>query len=993
MPFNLCNRSKWDESFVIALYLSYVGSLNEYRYFVADAFFEKMQANWGILLLFQFVMTVTECHIGCKNLNLHTVSCNNSVSLSPTLRSRHFPKDKYELVKNLKINGSRIHTLEEGVFSNMPYLEVLNLKHNLLERINCYVFANLTLLTDLNLSFNKLKFIDKDSFMDLIKLQTLHLDVNELSTLDDGLFNNLVELRVLFLSNNKIKALPDNIFLSQSKLSSLFISNNELAILPKSILKLLSVLQTFDLRGNNLLCTCELRRLTIIWKETKSPLSYTCFQASSSNRMSALALEYSNNCTDISPHESTPSSGVSKLSIILITLLIIFIALNIVYCFIKKRKKRPNVTTNTENPVMHYNLVVILFSISIVNSCSCCNPFQYDMKTNLNNTCNLSQIVLRERLPNCEIYEEEIKCHKFYSCSNQFHKFNGTVKSITFQSDVYKTLAFLSLSNNGIQILEEGTFDCLKCLMTLDLSNNSLQSFPGHIFDNLLNLTRLDLSYNKIKSLKNPELFKQLTELEVLNLEGNDLSFLNNSFSTLIKLIHLNLANNRIILTLDMFKFQKKLAVLDLKNNNITIIEKQLLTSLSSSTNLLLDRNPLNCDCKKNLTILPDEVELRKLSLVSLKNNSIKYVKEDIFRQMENLLWLDLSNNSLESLLPHTFQGLDKLCYLDLSQNNIKSLTSPELFMPLEDLEFLNLEGNGLTSLNCTFSSLEELKTLELGNNRLTSLPEDVFKFQDDLNVLDLHNNCITRIEKPLLTPLKSLNSLILDNNPLHCDCQVLNTLNWWHEKKHKLKFDSCLNPSTNESKKWSVFRKESNCNEMSFAESDSFTDNKDIFYIILFSVLGILIILLIIAIFACFLILRKKKENQSNKTQSTAIYHVYDTIQFNTQTTSTVPEGSYNYSYETSNNVYEEPGIGPSYVVAIQTNKNGMNRYSTLRTDHSEQDRRKERNLEESSENAIYSVTDDLPNADDVIQRLTRKRKTSDSKKLIINSMYGENI
>lgn len=86
----------------------------------------------------------------------------------------------------------------------------------------------------------------------------------------------------------------------------------------------------------------------------------------------------------------------------------------------------------------------------------------------------------------------------------------------------YLDLMHIDLSNNVIELVEDGAFSELPSLAQLSLRQNKLASLPNNIFDSLPNLEMLDLSFNKLRDL--PISLERLVGLKILRLKGNPLN-------------------------------------------------------------------------------------------------------------------------------------------------------------------------------------------------------------------------------------------------------------------------------------------------------------------------------------------------------------------------------------------------------------------------------------------------------------------------------------
>nr|XP_033504221.1 toll-like receptor 5 [Epinephelus lanceolatus] len=130
-------------------------------------------------------------------------------------------------VHTLDLSKNKIFALQEGVFSALKevaiidvsqnkvsqihrnafeglqgHLEMLNLSHNLLGEIHSDTFASLTNLQVLDLSYNHIGVLGHDSFSELPKLKVLNLTGNSLR--DIGFPALLPSLDYLLLSDNKL---------------------------------------------------------------------------------------------------------------------------------------------------------------------------------------------------------------------------------------------------------------------------------------------------------------------------------------------------------------------------------------------------------------------------------------------------------------------------------------------------------------------------------------------------------------------------------------------------------------------------------------------------------------------------------------------------------------------------------------------------------------------------------------------------------------------
>jgi internalin A len=222
--------------------------------------------------------------------------------------------------------------------------------------------------------------------------------------------------------------------------------------------------------------------------------------------------------------------------------------------------------------------------------------------------------------------------------------------------------------------------------------------------------TELDLSceYNADDSEKLtelPESLGQLTQLQTLNLSGNQLTALPESLGQLTQLQTLNLSRNQ-------------------------------------------------------LTALPESLgQLTQLQTLNLSRNQLTALPESL-GQLTQLQTLDLSGNQLTAL-PESLGQLTQLQWLSFSENQLTAL--PEWLGQLTQLQTLDLYDNQLTALPKSLGQLAQLRRLLLYNNRLKALPNSIAHLKH-LQLLSLHRNQLTELTESLLE-LESLKELWLPEN------------------------------------------------------------------------------------------------------------------------------------------------------------------------------------------------------------------------------------
>jgi internalin A len=127
-------------------------------------------------------------------------------------------------------------------------------------------------------------------------------------------------------------------------------------------------------------------------------------------------------------------------------------------------------------------------------------------------------------------------------------------------------------------------------LITLNLRGNELTSLPES-FGKLSALDTLNLSSNELQTL--PDSFGNLASLTVLNLSDNWLTRLPDSIGNLTSLITLDLSGNRLSAIPESIGNLTALTKLDLSYNQLTKLPWQLADLLTSGLQVNLEGNPL----------------------------------------------------------------------------------------------------------------------------------------------------------------------------------------------------------------------------------------------------------------------------------------------------------------------------------------------------------------------------------------------------------------
>nr|XP_040577571.1 toll-like receptor 6 [Lepeophtheirus salmonis] len=306
-------------------------------------------------------------------------------------------------------------------------------------------------------------------------------------------------------------------------------------------------------------------------------------------------------------------------------------------------------------------------------------------------------------------------------------------------------LTSLDLSYNNILLLEQ--------------EDHSRLNLGGYCEDGVsVNITDLNLSYNLISSLSNVVLPRSIRNL---NLEGNRVSDI--QIKSLTNLENLNLGGNDINrLNKDSFALHGQnslLTDLSLHNNSLIGLPSQIFESLESLVVLNLSRNVISD------SYLSQEAfaGLSKLLTLDLSHNRLRRLQPALFESLVSLEVLLMDSNELY-IMESSFNLFKNLRIFGLSSNYFQTFVS-HFFNP--ELKSLSLEGNVLNELpDDLFSNGCALESLNLGKNSFGSVPKFIASScGSSLKTLDLGENSIESIREHDLTNLTELKGLRLAKN------------------------------------------------------------------------------------------------------------------------------------------------------------------------------------------------------------------------------------
>ncbi|WP_423924442.1 Ig-like domain-containing protein [Candidatus Palauibacter sp.] len=265
-------------------------------------------------------------------------------------------------------------------------------------------------------------------------------------------------------------------------------------------------------------------------------------------------------------------------------------------------------------------------------------------------------------------------------------------------------LSRLSLNQNRLEGEIPRELGDLRELTDLSLGHNGLAgAIPAAIGD-LSNLRRLTLEGNQLSGY--PDELGSLTDLEVLDLSGNDMptAGLARELGNLPNLRVLNLSGCRVRGEMPVeLGYLSKLEVLDLSGNDIWGSIPPELGNLSNLRVLKLSHEgspPRARDHWREFrftgSIPPELGQLSRLEVLDLKDNSLQDTIPSALGSLSALRELLLSSNRLTGSVPAALGGLSGLKRLHLADNRMLAGHLPLTLTGLNSLEELLVAHTGL---------------------------------------------------------------------------------------------------------------------------------------------------------------------------------------------------------------------------------------------------------------------------------------------------------
>ncbi|XP_041349887.1 toll-like receptor 13 [Gigantopelta aegis] len=348
----------------------------------------------------------------------------------------------------------------------------------------------------------------------------------------------------------------------------------------------------------------------------------------------------------------------------------------------------------------------------------------------------------------------------------------------------FQNLTYLDLRENSIpvQLLQPAFRSLGDSVRNVVLRNMNIRFIPFNLFQtkNAKNIKHLDMGNNDrlVAEFCRPNGSSVYSHLGYINLQNTGIQSINSgSFSCLNSIRHIELSENPItVLGNNSFSNLPRLNKLHLmKLQSLKTIEELAFNSTS------LEELILSGASKFRDSTFPGDFpfkwapRLMQLQLQRTRIGLSKNALRSMLLQLKSITYLNLQKTWLYELPPDTLGKLPNLIRLDL-QGNYLPTWSDRTFANVTRLQYLNLAGCRISTINETSFPVEMLKSIKkfnLGSNPFFCNC-DLLWFRTWMNDA-MRNKSICFVNYPRTYYCKNLGSIHLNRfNPTHASCVVL---------------------------------------------------------------------------------------------------------------------------------------------------------------------------------------------------------------------------
>uniref|UniRef100_A0A2C9GV86 TIR domain-containing protein n=1 Tax=Anopheles dirus TaxID=7168 RepID=A0A2C9GV86_9DIPT len=658
----------------------------------------------------------------------------------------------------LAISNAKLTNLGSDVFEQLPNLTWLDMRDNVLGRLPPAIFNALPKLRILELSFNGLEELDPHLLEHLPNLRLLTLWHNKLRTVSRRVFVGVPELERLDLSANLLESVPGDLFYDLPQLTELAMGFNSFRTLPDGLFRANRELRKLKLTSQRV----ELETLPRDLLQHLPALEQVNLERNGLVSLPGTLLHGSSNVTQI-------NLAFNQLQQLPSDLLTDQRALQVL-------QLQHNELTELPDGLLRNTVELRILRLSY-------NRLTELMADTLQTLSKLEELYLNHnQLQAIELhaFRHTAALHTLHLQANQlsFETLNARPYPTPVEDDDAAEASDIAAEHEFGMFVQDGTpFQHLHRLRELDLSTNWLTAVPRDLLLNTHELQRLNLTHNNITSL----------------------TYANLQF--LAPSVTVDLRHNSI--------FEIDLADME----RMVLLEQRGPDEMSGRSRILLDANPLYCNCivyafaqyvqRRLATAVYDRIELMA---DALSCHGPDHLYGTLIRDVptrELLCELDTPTTQIR----HCPAGCR--CFIRPEDTDVivdcsgQGLTRvPDLPRPTTfGYRFIELhvENNNISELparagngSAVPGGWNEVRELYAANNTIAALLPT--QLPDALRLLDLRRNRLTGLSVPMtgaLAASKTLTTMRLAHNDWTCQCEAAQFLTFaYAHQRHIEDFD-----------------------------------------------------------------------------------------------------------------------------------------------------------------------------------------------------------
>lgn len=701
-------------SFFVVLIVAFVSQLCEAR-------------NWRRVNTTCPDLKLCECALVVSGA---TVRCSNFVKMVEWENGTDLKEDMDRLqnttIRKLTLSGVNVEVLPASWFSNLSVF-ILIINHSPLKYIEDTAFNGINRVSKVMLENNMLTTIPR-ALKSFKVLKGLHIPRNLIKAVNDEL-DSLGELKELNLRSNLIEKIDEDALKNQVRLNKLYLQNNRLEGIPPRLFKNTKHLEHIDLHGNRIKAIGDSIRdmpfLKVVYVYNNDITGLNEFAQENHDNLKSLRAE-NNLITSIAEF----GSGNSKIETIFLR--------------------------NCSISDIHPSAFAALERLS-----------QLDLSSNRISYINES--AFHKRLEICNLAENRItslsgtfnRTRRMVNLNLSYNRIEDITEAFTQLVDLKK----LSLSNNRIRYIRDRTFHANGNLNHLNLGENRIEWLGQRAFEGLVSLQNLFIDHNMLLHLNGS--VRHMPQLRTLHMYNNSLlSLSRNDFVDVRRLAYIYAFRNNISRVDGAFTQLVNLQGVGLQSNQLsTMRRKSFPNSLKTLETLVVEGNPLLCDCQ--ITWLLDSLPPGTKRGVPVCASPPRLAGRMLYNITVNDLvaWPEDCDNGCTCQC-HEDSMTGWAVYVNCSGGNLKQL--PRTFP--ENAWKLDLSGNSVEHLDERLvAKAPGLRSLSLRGNLLSSV--DRSTIPENVTVLDLRDNRLKRFPLDLVSTL-NLTRIWLAGNPWSCDCE-----------------------------------------------------------------------------------------------------------------------------------------------------------------------------------------------------------------------------